>query len=145
MTPARFRWGILLVLIGTVLLLANLDVLNYNFWADFATFFPVLLIGIGIEKIFLRSRAQFISYLTSAGILVGGLYLAFAGSSGGEQSSFFSQTSYKVDPSPDVRELHAVLDLGDADLTIRDATDNLVEGQFHQFTSKPQIDYKLKD
>lgn len=143
MTPSRFRWGILLVLLGAVLLLHNLDIINSNFWEDFLIYLPIVLIAIGLEKIFTKSRFQFVSYLTSAALFLGGLYLVFAGSRGGEDTNFFSQTSYKADADPNVRELHAELNLTDGDLTIRDATDGLVEGQFKEFTHKPDITFAV--
>ncbi|MEW6050856.1 MAG: DUF5668 domain-containing protein [Candidatus Zixiibacteriota bacterium] len=145
MTPARFRWGMLLVLLGAVLLLRNLDVINNNFWEDFLIYLPVLLIAIGIEKIFTKSKFQILSYLTSVAFFLGGLYLVYVGSMGGSDLSFFSQTSYKAPADPTVKELHASLHLTDGDLTVRDATDDLVDGQFREFTHKPEITYAVQD
>jgi hypothetical protein len=143
MTPARFRWGSLLVLLGMVLLLRNLDVINSNFWADFLVYSPILLIAIGVEKIFTKSRLQLISYATSIFLFAGGLYLAFAGSLGGTDKSFFSQTSYTQPADSSVKELDAVLNLGDGDLTVRDASDDLVTAQFKEFTHKPDVKYEV--
>lgn len=145
MTPARFRWGMLLVLLGAVLLLHNLDMINSNFWEDFLIYFPIVLIAIGLEKIFTKSRLQFVSYLTSVALFLGGLYLVWAGSTGGTDTNFFSSTSYKAEADPTVKELRAELNLSDGDLTIRDATDDLVEGQFREFTHKPDITYAVEN
>ncbi len=143
MTPARFRWGTLLVLLGLVLLLRNVDVINSNFWVDFLLYSPILLIAIGVEKIFTKSRLQLISYGTSIFLFLGGLYLAFAGSAGGGEQSFFSQTSFRQAADPNVKELQAVLNLGDGDLTVRDATEDLMTAQFKEFTHKPDIKYEV--
>jgi len=143
MTPARFRWGTLLVLLGAVLLLQNLNVINSNFWEDFLIYFPIVLIAIGLEKIFTKSRLQIVSYLTSVALLLGGLWLVWAGSTGGNDTNFFSSTSYRAGADPAVKELHAELNLSDGDLTIRDASDDLVEGQFKEFTHKPDITYAV--
>lgn len=143
MTPARFRWGMLLLLLGAVLLLHNLDIINSNFWEDFIVYFPIVLIAIGLEKIFTKSKLQIVAYLTSVALFLGGLYLVWAGSSGGNDTSFFSSTTYRAQADPTVRELRAELDLADGDLTIRDATDDLVEGQFREFTHKPDINYAV--
>jgi hypothetical protein len=51
MTPARFRWGMLFILLGTLLLLVNADVLSHNFWIDFIYLLPFLLIAIGLENL----------------------------------------------------------------------------------------------
>lgn len=139
MTPARFRWGSLLVLVGVILLLRNLDVITNSFWTDFLIYFPILLIAIGIEKIFTGTKFQFISYLTTVALLAGGVYLAAAGTHSRE-SDFFSETTYDWQSEPDVKELHAVLNVGRGSVTIRDASDQLVNAQFKEFTAKPDIE-----
>ncbi|HVP06367.1 MAG TPA: toast rack family protein [Candidatus Acidoferrum sp.] len=144
MTPARFRWGMLLVLLGLVLLLRNMDVINSNFWEDFLVYSPILLIAIGVEKIFTKSHLQFISYATSIFLLAGGLYLAFAAGSGGISQSFFSKSSYSHAVDPGVKDLQVTLDLGNGNLTVRDATDDLVSGQFDEFTHKPDVKYSVE-
>lgn len=139
MTPARFRWGILLILIGVLLLLRNGGILNDNFWGDLMIWFPVVLIAIGIEKIFANSRLKVISYMTSVALFFGGLLIAFAGSYGGNQSSFFSESTYKFNDDSSVNEIRVFLDLDGTDLTIRDSGDDLVYGRFDRFTRKPKI------
>ncbi len=141
MTPARFRWGALLILLGLLLLLRNMDVLNNNFWTDFAVYFPIFLIAVGVEKIFTKSKLQFISYLTTVVLFAGGLFLAFNGSSGGPTDNFFSESSYRQEARPEVKAIHATINLGHSNLTVRDATDDLVTGQFKQFTAKPEIKF----
>jgi hypothetical protein len=126
-----------------VLLLRNIEAINSNFWADFLVWSPIILIAIGVEKIFTKSRLQVISYATSVFLFAGGLYLAFAGSAGGSDKSFFSQTSYSQAADPNIKELQAVLKLGDGDLTVRDATGDLMSAQFKEFTHKPDIKYEV--
>lgn len=141
MTPARFRWGALLVLVGLILLLRNLDVIDSNyFWTGFLVYFPILLIAIGIEKIFTRSKLQAVSYATTVLMFAGGLYLALSGSHGSSNGDFFQETTYNWNDDAAVKELHAVLDLGRGNLTVRDATDELVFAQFNEFSSKPEIE-----
>lgn len=139
MSPARFRWGLFLVLLGVLLLLQNADILNSNFWADLLIWFPVVLIAVGLEKIFAKSKMRVISYLTSVGLFVGGLAIAFASSYGGEETSFFNQTTFEMESDSDVRLLNVVLDMDGTDLTIRDSGDDLVYGEFDEFTRKPRI------
>jgi len=141
MTPARFRWGALLVLLGLILLLRNLEVIDSNyFWTGFLIYFPILLIAIGIEKIFARTKLQAISYATTVLVFAGGLYLAMSGSHSSSGGDFFQETSYNWTDDAAVKELHAVLDLGRGNLTVRDATDELVFAQFNEFSSKPEIE-----
>jgi hypothetical protein len=143
MTPARFRWGMFLILFGLLLMFWNLGYLNSNWTLQLVYWFPVLLIAIGIEKIFTRSQFQFVSYVTTVALFAGGLYIAFASSSGGVNSSYFSDTTYEKEYDPSVTEVSAVVDIGDGRLRIRDATDELVYGKFAQFTPKPKIDYRI--
>lgn len=141
MTPARFRWGLFLVLLGLLLLLRNFDILNDNFWIDLLILFPVVLIMVGIEKIFAKTRLSFISYLTSIALFVGGLAIAFAGSLGGEDTGFFSSSTYVQDIHDEVSLLKAEMNLDESDLTIRDSGDDLVYARFDKFTRKPRIEY----
>ena len=85
MSPARFRWGMFLIFIGTLILLVNLRVLNNNIWGDLLFYFPLVLIAIGIEKIFTHTRFQFISYASSVLLIAVGFYIAFQGGIGGRQ------------------------------------------------------------
>ncbi len=143
MTPARFRWGIILIQIGGLILLRNAGVLNDNLWVDLLVLSPIVLIAIGLEKIFTKSRAQFISYLTSVGLFFGGFLIAFYGSYGGDTTSFFSETIYRKGSDPNVKSISATLRLDDTDLTIRDSGRDLVYGRFDRFTRKPKIDESL--
>ncbi|PWB72690.1 hypothetical protein C3F09_06270 [candidate division GN15 bacterium] len=147
MTPARFRWGALLILLGLILLLRNLDVIDSNyFWTGFLIYFPILLIAIGIEKIFTRTKLQAIAYATTVLIFGGGLYLALSsGHNDVGGADFFRETSYNWNDDSAVKELHATLDLGHGNLTVRDATDELVYAQFNEMTSKPEIDRSVSD
>jgi len=145
MTPARFRWGILFILIGVLILLSRTDVLNNNFWIDFLSLIPFLLIAIGIEKIFTRTRFEAISYLSSILLLVGGIWVAVSGSRYGTNASFFESETITQEVEPSVELLEAVLHLGDGDLTIRDATDDLVYARFREFSDKPKYTYSVQD
>ncbi|MEW5994093.1 MAG: DUF5668 domain-containing protein [Candidatus Zixiibacteriota bacterium] len=144
MTPARFRWGLLLILIGLLWLLRNADVLTDDFWPELLLYLPVVLIAVGIEKIFTKSRLSFISYLTSVVLFTGALYIAFAFGMDGGRGSFFSESTFERPYDPDVRLIEATLELGETDLTIRDSGDDLVFGRFDRFTRKPRVDYRIE-
>lgn len=145
MTPARFRWGVLFILIGVLILLSRAEVLNHNFWLDFFSLIPFLLIAIGIEKIFTRTRFEAISYLSSVLLLVGGVWVAFNGSRYGTNASFFETETISQEVEPSVNLLEAVLYLGGEDLTIRDATDDLIDARFREFSDKPKYIYTVQD
>jgi len=138
MTPARFRWGILLVTFGLLLLLRNVSVFNDDIWLGLLVYSPLVLIAIGIEKIFTRTRVQFIAYLTSSFLLIGGLAIAFYAGADYE-GSFFTESSHTIKLDPSVKELSAKLDLNETNLTIRDAGHDLVHAEFDRFTRKAVI------
>ena len=145
MTPARFRWGLLLVQIGLLMLMYNLGILGDNFWEDLLMYFPVVLIAVGVEKIFTRSRMQFISYLSSVFLFFGGLAIAITAGQMGSDGSFFSDYSYDLESDPKVEKIHAIVRLDANDLTIRDSSRDLIRSRFARFTHKPEIEYYLKE
>ncbi len=139
MTPARLRWGLILVQLGILILLVNVEILNYNFVPDLVRAFPFFLIAIGVEKIFTRSKAELVSYLTVSVMFLAGLSIAYEGSNTENNSSFWEKTTYREKLDPNIKTLQALVDLDGRDLTIRDATDALVYGKFAEFTVKPTV------
>ncbi len=145
MTPARLRWGTLLITIGLLLLLRNIGVLNDDAWIALLVYSPLVLIAIGIEKIFTRTRFQFISYATSGFLFFGGLFIAYQSGGGGPESSFFTESSHTVPFERGVDAIKARLDLDGTNLTIRDSGDDLVYAEFNRFTRKAIITETFED
>lgn len=139
MTPARFRWGMILIQIGILILLRNAGIINDNFWEELIIFFPLVLIAVGIEKIFTKSKLQFIAYLTTLSLFFGGFALAFVSSLDQFEGNFFSESSYTQDADSSITRISAFLDVDNAELTIRDSGDDLIYAHFDQFTKKPRI------
>lgn len=137
MTPARLRWGLLLIMIGVLALLARADLWHIGIASFIVTFLPIMLIAIGIEKIFTNSRYQVIAFAAPIMMVLAG----FAIASTGDNLSFdagFIEAKILKEPLPDgIRFLEAAIDLDQGDLTIRDATDELFEARFREFSSKP--------
>ena len=145
MTPARFRWGMLFILIGTLLLLVNADVLGNDFWIDFVYLIPFLLIAIGIEKIFSKTRFVIISYLSTVLLVGGALYVALESGRGDGYGSFFDSTTLEYGADPSVEIIDAELDLDRTSLTIRDAADEIMKARFGELTYKPGSDMEIRD
>ncbi|RKX26001.1 MAG: hypothetical protein DRP45_04625 [Candidatus Zixiibacteriota bacterium] len=137
MTPARFRWGMLFILFGVLLLLTKTRVLDIDFWMDFLGFLPILLIAIGIEKIFTKSKLQFISYVVPVLFLGGVMWFAFSDYRYSDDNDFLRAKTVVEEADPSLELLCAVLDLDEENLTIRDATDDLLRGRFRKYTRKP--------
>jgi len=140
MNPARFRWGILFILAGVLLLLNNLDLLAWWVWADILSLWPILLIAIGIEKIFSKSKYNFVSYLTSVGLVIAVAWVAISG----VRLSSFSNTdyTYKMDPDPDITQLVSTIRVDDRDISIRPSRSDVFTVKYDGFGPSPDIDYK---
>lgn len=143
MTPSRFRWGMLLVLLGLWLLGHNLGYFTNAMWESLTLFIPIALIAIGIEKIFTNSRLQFISYLSTVALFCAGLLLAFGSSVGSGETALFKDTTYFERDDPRVSHVEANLNLDHTSLTIRDSDVDIVWAHFEKFTRTPDIDYQV--
>jgi hypothetical protein len=80
---ARVAWrrvsrGLLYLGFGILLLLTTLDYLSWWFWCEALTFWPVLLVGLGIRLIFERSPAPWLILLSPLLILGTLTYVAQA-------------------------------------------------------------------
>ncbi|KAA3630920.1 MAG: hypothetical protein DWP97_14305 [Calditrichaeota bacterium] len=141
MTPAQFRWGMILIQIGLLILLRNLNILNDSFWDDLFVFFPVVLIAVGIEKIFNKSKLQFISYLTTVCLFFGGFLIAFTYSNSAFNDDPFTKSTYYQRFNDSIENVQATLNLETANLTIRDSGEDIIFCEFDELTRKPDIEY----
>jgi len=136
----------LFIMVGVLILLANLNVLSGHFWLDFFYFIPFLLIAIGIEKIFAGTKFRMVSYATTILLVAAGFWVAFEGCNrNGAVSSFFEAETIREEADPSVVATTAVLRLGTGSITIRDATDDLIYGSFGEWTFKPRFEHKVVD
>ena len=76
MTPSKLRWGLLFIVVGIMLLLCNTGHLDWDFWYEILMWWPILLIAIGLEKIFLKTKLEFISYLSPLLLVAAMIYVA---------------------------------------------------------------------
>ena len=141
MTPAQFRWGMILIQIGILILLRNFDIINDSFWDDLFVFFPVVLIAVGIEKIFNKSKLQFISYLTTVCLFLGGFLIAFTYSNSAYNDDPFTKSTYHQRFNDSIEHVQATLNLETANLTIRDSGEDIIFCEFDELTRTPEIDY----
>jgi hypothetical protein len=79
----RVRWrrvsrGLYWVGAGTFLLLTTLDVLPWSFWIEAATFWPVLIVALGLRLMFERSRAPWAILLSPLVVFSTLSYVAWA-------------------------------------------------------------------
>lgn len=141
MTPARFRWGILFILVGLLLLLNNLGYISWWVWEDILSLWPVLLIVLGVEKIFTKTRFQAISYLTSLALAGAVLWAAFAGGIGYRTDRGVMR--YQVDTDDRVDRIEARVEIKNTDLDIRGTDRYLFLSNYDGWGSNPDVDYEV--
>ena len=143
MTPARFRWGMLFILAGVLMLLANLELIRWSFLAGLVWFLPFFLIAVGLEKIFAATRLRLLSYLTTVVFVVGVLLVAVGGGhiTGAD---FFEERVFKLEEEPGIERLNVLVEANSQDIEIRRSTRSLVRARFARFTTKPRITHRFR-
>ncbi len=141
MNPARFRWGVLFILVGSLLLVENIWDLTEQQWLDILSLWPALLIIIGLEKIFAHTRLKFIAYLTSVALAALVVYVAIAGLPF-ESNSYRTTDRYSVDHDPEIEQLQVRIYTKDTDLTIDDRPGLLFYATSRGSGRKPSFSYR---
>jgi hypothetical protein len=146
MTPARLRWGLLFITVGVMVILSNLGHLDWDYWWELALWWPLLLIAIGIEKVFLKTKLQFISYLAPL-VLVGAMVVVAVdvGGTGYGRSGIFESHRWNKPLDEKVQNLKVILTHDRMDLYVDKTVTKLVSARFDDFIRKPSIDYDVVD
>ncbi len=144
MTPSRFRWGLLLITIGVMLLLNNAGTLSWDYWPELLLWWPLILIAIGIEKIFLKTGMQFISYLAPLMLVFAMIYIAIDVGSQDRTHDFFSSYRWDEAADPNIKMTDAVIEHGRTNLFINSGGD-LVAARFNRFSRKPEVTFNKAD
>jgi len=147
MSPARFRWGVLFILVGGLLLLNNMDVLEWWVWADILSLWPLILIAIGVEKIFTRTRAEVFAYLAPVALAAVVVWVAFDGFTVGDYrlTKRGSDYRYIIDMDSDAERIQAAFDLDDTDIDLKSTGTRLFQARSRGWKSVPGVDYELDD
>jgi len=125
--------------------LSNLGVLPWFAWPDVLSLWPLLLIAIGVEKIFTRSKVEFIAYLAPVALAVIVVWVAFDGFSTGDYRFIRHGNVYRytIDSEPGVKHIKAVLDLDDTDIDLRDTGARLFSARSSGWRAVPKVEYDL--
>jgi hypothetical protein len=143
MNPARFRWGILFILVGVILLLNNIGELEWWVWADIASLWPLILIAIGLEKIFTKSRAEIIAYLPVLALSAAVLWVAFEGFDDGDsyQTRRGSSYRYSIDMESEVERIKATFNLDDIDISLKNTGHRLFRARSDGWRRVPKVEF----
>ncbi|UCD95404.1 MAG: hypothetical protein JSU69_04975 [Candidatus Zixiibacteriota bacterium] len=141
MTPSRLRWGLLFITVGVMFLLNNAGRLDWDYWLELLSWWPLLLIAIGLEKIFLKTKLQVISYLAPIVLVAGMVYVAVDTGGRSYRRDFFTTYSWSTEPDQAIEKIDAVIDHGGSDLYISRTGFDLASARFDRFSRKPDIDF----
>lgn len=142
MNPARFRWGLLLIIAGILIILHNADRLYWDFWWDLVQWWPVLLIAIGLEKLFIGLRLKALAFVPPVLLAAGIVYLAVADNNYRTERWSYASSGWEEKFDPDVEELDVYIDHGRNDLKVKRTSKYLAKADFDRYIRKPKIDFK---
>jgi len=145
MSPARLRWGLLFIAVGVLLLATKSNWLSGYYWLELLDWWPVLLIAIGIEKIFLKTSVRIISYLSPIALVLFMFYLAVDVGEEQPNTSYFSRMHWEEPADDSVKTIEADINHGSLDLRVGRSLDMLAEVRAGRYTRKPDLDFAKHD
>lgn len=92
----RIIWGVLLLFIGGILLLTNLDVINF-YWRNVLSFWPIFLIIAGINLLLNRNGSQLGSIISLVVLVITLCFLFFKGQERPANSIFSNKWGFNKD------------------------------------------------
>ncbi len=145
MSPAKLRTGMFFILTGTILLLNSTGHLAWSYWVDLLWLWPMLLIALGVEKLFTATRAKALGYLSTL-ILIGTVLWAWNSHARGpdfDEPAFdfdadFSQ-SYPLDTTH--TNLTVDIDFAAGELRVNSTNEHLLDGQFYSRRGRPRVSF----
>jgi hypothetical protein len=145
MAVGRIRTGVILILLGVLLLLNTTGVLDVGVWESILVLWPLLLIAIGIEKIFAATQTlKPLAYLSPL-IIVATVGYAVVAAPGGniftsDEEEETGSTEWSVGADSAITSMNLRMDFGGGRLKVRGGAnaDQLIEGQFYHSGRKPE-------
>jgi len=126
-----------------LLLLNNIGKLDWWVWTDILSLWPLILIAIGLEKIFTRSKVEFIAYLPILGLAAAVLWVAFDGFN--DDGDYRIRTGrgyrYTVDMESDINKIKAKFDFGDVDVSMSGTGTRLFRARSSAYKWIPDVEF----
>ncbi len=153
MRVSSLRWGIILVGIGLFFIGINFGYLSYYVWVELLALWPILLIAIGLELAFRRSRLSYLGILSPLLIFLTFVYVAaiswdkgyydYQRSDDRRQSRTYTREvyNYEIDRDPEIKRLDLDIDFDMGELWIGPSSDRLFSGDFEYRYRKPRCKY----
>lgn len=154
MRISSIRWGIIWIGIGLFFLAINLELLDSLVFPRLFSLWPILLVAIGVELIFRRTRLYFLALLSP--LLIAGAFMVAAtarGDWGWNSDEFWHRWAWranekKIDiadiPSDTmVTSLDIQLECGPSDITIKPVSDKLFKATTEFYKRSPWVEHRL--
>jgi hypothetical protein len=155
MRVSSIRWGIIWIGIGFLFLAINFEVLDRLVFPALFSLWPILLIAIGVELIFRKTKFYFLTLLSPLLIAAAFIFAAvYAGGYTWSISEFWRDWSWTYEGrkqfSEDIRitsnidTVFASIELGDSDFDISRTTDSVFSVSANYFRRSPILTYRAQ-
>ncbi len=156
MRVSSIRWGIIWIGIGFLFLAINFEVLDSLVFPTLFSLWPVLLIAIGVELIFRKTRLYFLALLSP--LIIAGAFI-FAATYGSGYSWSFNEFwkdwswgyegrkefSRVIPADPDVDTVHVLMNIGDSEFKLRPYSAGMFSLETSYQKRSPQITFRTEE
>lgn len=156
MRVSSIRWGIIWIGIGLFFLAINLELLDSLVFPRLFSLWPILLVAIGVELIFRRTRLYFLALLSP--LLIAGAFMVAAtakGDWGWSSDEFWHRWVWranerkidKIEIADDstVTSLAIDLECGPSNITFRPVSDHLFKATTEYYKRSPWIEHRIEN
>ncbi len=155
MRVSSIRWGIVWIGIGIFFLAINFEVLDSLVFPALFSLWPVLLIAIGVELIFRKTKLYFLALLSP--LMIAAAFI-FAASFGSGYSWSFNEFwkdwswgyegrndfSYGIPFDAAIDTAHILMNLGESDFAVRPSNNEMFSLETSYQKRSPQISYRTE-
>ena len=154
MRISSIRWGVIWIGIGLLFLAINLELLDSLVFPRLFSLWPVLLIAIGVELIFRRTRLYFLAFLSP--LLIAGAFMIAAtakGDWGWESDEFWRRWVWKANEKKiDIAEipsdstvsfLELNLECGPSEIIIKPSNDRIFKATTEYHKKSPWVEQRM--
>jgi hypothetical protein len=150
------RWGIIWIGVGLFFLAINLELLDSLVFPRLFSLWPVLLIAVGVELIFRRTRLYFLAFLSPLLIAGAFIFAAYAqGDWGWNADDFWRRWVWQaenkkkdvveVPADSSVRAVELYLQCGSSDIVLGPSSESIFKASSEYYRRSPWIMHSLKD
>jgi len=156
MKVSSIRWGVIWIGLGLFFLLVNLELLDSLVFPRLFSLWPILLIAIGVELIFRKTRLYFLALVSP--LLIAGAFVVAATEQGGWHlgaNEFWRNWEWRfgekqadiaeIAPDSTVRSLDIDLDCGSSRISLTSTSDRLFRASATYYRRSPTVKQTISD